>query len=425
MSRAARGARLLPIDALKVIASQLIVLHHLALYGPMSDHAATLLPALFDWLATHARIAVQVFLVVGGFLAGQRLRPELSRPGMALLPQLIDRYLRLALPLAAALLMAVGAATLARQWMVDDSIPAAPEPWQLLLHLVLLQDLVGAEALSAGVWYVAIAFQLHGLLLLSLALAPPIDAIGRGDRPGCSTRLLPWLMTGAVALSAHWFNRDDAWDVAAPYFLAAYGLGVLVAWRSLGRSARLALAAAVALVLASLAVEWRDRLGLAAAVAVGLWWWQARGERSTKADAVGSVKPDGWPLRSLSALARSSFSLFLVHFPVALVVNALFVRHVPTSAWPQAGGVLLAWLLSIAAGECFYRRVERPLMRWIDRRRVAPAASVRALGVITGAPVPCIQDNSVAAPSHREGSPCPSSPLLTRPDRCRRSHRPM
>ena len=54
--------RLPLIDLLKVIGSQLIVLHHLAFYGPMADYAAPLMPALMGWLSDHARVVVQVFL---------------------------------------------------------------------------------------------------------------------------------------------------------------------------------------------------------------------------------------------------------------------------------------------------------------------------------------------------------------------------
>ena len=53
-----------------------IVLHHLAFYGPMSDHAAPLMPGLIHWLADPARMVVQVFLVVGGYLAALSLAPE-------------------------------------------------------------------------------------------------------------------------------------------------------------------------------------------------------------------------------------------------------------------------------------------------------------------------------------------------------------
>ena len=47
--------RLACIDALKAVSSQLIVLHHLAFYGPMSDAAQALAPGLIGWLADYAR----------------------------------------------------------------------------------------------------------------------------------------------------------------------------------------------------------------------------------------------------------------------------------------------------------------------------------------------------------------------------------
>ena len=70
------------INVLKAGAAQLIVLHHLAFYGPMSDHVQPMWPALIDWLGDSARIAVQVFLVIGGFLAAKSLAPA-GLPGLA------------------------------------------------------------------------------------------------------------------------------------------------------------------------------------------------------------------------------------------------------------------------------------------------------------------------------------------------------
>lgn len=64
------------INLLKAVAAQLIVLHHLAFYGRMADHARPLMPDLIDWLADDARIAVQVFLVIGGFLVAKSLGPR-------------------------------------------------------------------------------------------------------------------------------------------------------------------------------------------------------------------------------------------------------------------------------------------------------------------------------------------------------------
>ena len=63
------------INLMKAGAAQLIVLHHLAFYGPMSDHVRPMWPSLIEWLSDTARIAVQVFLVIGGFLAAKSLWP--------------------------------------------------------------------------------------------------------------------------------------------------------------------------------------------------------------------------------------------------------------------------------------------------------------------------------------------------------------
>ena len=82
------ASRLPFIDALKALACQLIVLHHLAFYGPMSDHAYPLAPALISWLSQNARMAVQAFLVIAVFLAVPRLSPSalfLSQPPAHLL----------------------------------------------------------------------------------------------------------------------------------------------------------------------------------------------------------------------------------------------------------------------------------------------------------------------------------------------------
>lgn len=68
------NTRLPLVDALKAIASQLIVLHHLAFYGPMSDVAFPLAPSAISWLSEYGRMAVQVFLVIGGFLGRCGLR---------------------------------------------------------------------------------------------------------------------------------------------------------------------------------------------------------------------------------------------------------------------------------------------------------------------------------------------------------------
>ncbi len=48
--QAVYSSRMPFIDALKAICCLLIVTHHLAIYGPMSDIAYPLIPAVLDWL---------------------------------------------------------------------------------------------------------------------------------------------------------------------------------------------------------------------------------------------------------------------------------------------------------------------------------------------------------------------------------------
>lgn len=339
------------INLLKAFAAQLIVLHHLAFYGPMADQARPLMPALIDWLDDYGRIAVQVFLVVGGFLAAKSLSPQ-AHPGIAHpIGTIWRRYIRLALPFMAAMLLAIAASALASQWMNHESISAPPTWPQLSAHLLLMHDVLGYEALSAGAWYVAIDFQLYALATLLLWAAGHVA----GQRS--KTWLMPVLVALGVSISLLVFNRDADWDMWAPYFFGSYGLGMLAWWASdpvrKPREARLLLAMMVLPTLFALNQEFRSRIAVALAVACVLFLFG----RVKLAD----VRSQAWAL--VHRMAAISFSVFLVHFPVCLVVNAAFTRFVSSQPHEQAFGMLIAWIASLAAGAAFYRWVEVPLGR--------------------------------------------------------------
>jgi peptidoglycan/LPS O-acetylase OafA/YrhL len=193
------ASRLPFIDALKALACQLIVLHHLAFYGPMSDHAYPLAPALISWLSQNARMAVQAFLVIAGFLAVRSLAPAGVMLSQRPLQLLRKRYVKLALPYLAALLIGIACAAMARALMVHDSIPGRPTLPQVMAHALLLQNILGYDGLSAGVWYIAIDFQLFALLVGILWLARR-QRSRRCCRP-CRRRLPGGDSGAAVALS--------------------------------------------------------------------------------------------------------------------------------------------------------------------------------------------------------------------------------
>ena len=378
---AAAAPRSLVIDAFKAAACLAIVLHHLAFYGPMSDAAARLAPTLFEALSRYGRYAVQVFLVVAGFLAARSLAPDRRwRASMSPGREIATRYLRLVVPLTVTLALAVAAAGVARALMDHPSVPQAASPTQVVAHLLLLQDLLGFDSLSAGLWYVAIDFQLHAALVLMLVAARAVE-----QRGGASVAAAPLLVAVGVVTSAWVFNGWKAWDIAAPYFFAAYGLGVLAAWWPMQRSPRaLAFVAVLALVGLALAWDWRGRLAFAVGVASILWVWAGLTPQVERA-AADAPRRRATPrplVRGVAWLGGLGYAVFLVHFPISLMVNAEFAAFVPADPWPQMAGVVLALGASIAAAALLHHAVERPTMKWLAGRRaprhVAPHRLAKA-----------------------------------------------
>ena len=342
--------RLAFIDALKAVAAQLIVLHHLAFYGPMSDQAYPLLPSLISWLSQDARIAVQAFLVIGGFLAAQSLASAGTLLSSRPLALLWRRYQKLVRPYLAALLIAIACAAIARTLMEHDSLPGAPTLPQLATHALLLQSILGYEGLSAGIWYIAIDFQLFALLLGMLWLA---RRIGRGRAAGA-------LGVAALALaSLYHFNRDPAWDVWGVYFFASYGLGVLVYWATDQKPASGWLLLIAVPVIIALLLDYRSRIAVALLLAL----------------ALGVARSTGflehWPRsRLIATLGKISYSVFLVHFPIFLVIGGLFARFATQAPWVNLVGMIIAWLASVVAGSVFHRFVET--RAWFRRPLPAP-----------------------------------------------------
>ncbi|WP_372827247.1 acyltransferase family protein, partial [Polaromonas sp.] len=331
--------RLPGVDALKGLACLMIIWHHLAFYGPMSDVVYGVAPGLMDWLYTYGRMAVQVFLVVAGFLAASSLAPAgvavFQRPGQLLL----RRYRRLALPLVVALFITALVAALVRPWLAHPSVPDAPTVLQVLAHVLMLQDVLGQEALSAGIWYVAIDFQLFVLSVALLMLARRSGSLAVQASVGGV------LVLAAASLLV--FNRRAGLDMTGLYFFGSYALGMLAWWAS--RSARPVrwLLAMTLLGGLALALDFRGRLAVALVVALGLFWLQ-RGNRATR------CLQAPW----LLMLGQMSYSVFLIHFSVCLLVNAVITYVWPTQVVANALGMLAAFGLSLLAGKALYLGVE-------------------------------------------------------------------
>lgn len=346
------------IDITKVVASQIIVLHHLAIYSPMAEWLTRAWPRLMAALDAHGRLAVQPFLVIGGFLAAQSLlqRSPALLAGPRWLPLCLavwQRYRRLLPPLAMALVLVMLATGLVGHHLAHlDWLSPLPGPGVLLAHLLLLQDVLGIASLSAGAWYVAIDLQLFALLLLLARLAA---------REGSGPRLagLAAAVTLLTVLSLLLFSRQPDLDEWAIYFFSAYGLGVLAALVARHPPAWPWLATVLVLGLLDQWREPRIRPLLAGLTALALLAlagrpWPQPGEH-----------PGPHPWRRLAGLLRYlsdiSYSVFVCHFAVIVLVSGLWAwRGGAGQAWAVAAAALV-WALSLAVGALVHAVVEQ---RW-------------------------------------------------------------
>lgn len=364
------------IDVIKAAGCLLIVLHHLAFYGPMSDVVAAAWPGVVHWLYDHGRLAVQFFLVCAGFLTAGSLARYPSLDLSEALKLTWQRYLRLAIPLLAALSFTVLVSEAVRPGFEHASLSAPPNWGQALAHIALLQHVLDLEALSAGIWYVAIDLQLYAMALGCLVLMKAWPRAQTAPASVTSADVRDWgdarrwaLWWVLVCASLWWWNLDADLDDLGVYFWGSYGVGLLAwevrrqaAWVRAGAQARFWMMGGLLLLVGSVAwwLEPRSRIAVAWGVAALL---VAAPEPWFGGEAIG---PSRWKA-AVQWLSGVSYSVFLIHFGVSLAVNAAVTAYWPDALWANALGMLLALLLSLLLGGWLHRLVERPratVWRW-------------------------------------------------------------
>ena len=334
--------RSLTVDVLKVVAAQLIVWHHFSAYGPMADTMTLAWPQLMEWLYRYARLAVQVFLVVGGYLAAQSV---MSKPITHPVVHIIKRYLRLVPFYVFALALISMAVAVSRSTIHASWLPSEPTVWQFVAHGLLMHDLLGVEALSSGAWYVAIDFQLYALLIVLCHLLHSAH----------QQRLS--VVVALLCIASMWqFNRVDELDIWAVYFFGAYGLGVLAAWAKRSAFEAKVFWLTVLLAVGALWVEYRTRLSLALLTAVWL-----------------VIKPKSmvhWtPMkRVIHRLSNSAYVLFLTHFGVIVLFSDMWNKshfYDPDMALALTS---FAWLCCVGMGLFLHEKAEVPIHHWVSQK---------------------------------------------------------
>jgi peptidoglycan/LPS O-acetylase OafA/YrhL len=359
------------LDAFKGLGCLLIVVHHLAFYGPMADVVAQAWPDLMEWLADHGRLAVQVFLVCGGYLSANSLGRWGRLTASDCLNLSLRRYGRLAIPLLAALSLTVLVTEWLRPWFDHDALSPSPEIGQSLAHVFFLQHLWGMDGLSAGVWYAAIDLQLYVSALLLTWWAQ------RAQTSWPRISMQTWLCvcwTVLVAASWWWWNRHAQLDDLNLYFFGAYGLGWLAF--SLRQADRRVSGTLLMVLLAGVALALEPRWQVLTACAIAIALIQAPDH------GLNAQVHEGGPVRAaVHWLSSVSYSVFVVHFAVSLVVNATVTRWWPADGMANALGMLAALALSVLAGAWLYEQVEKPVataQRWLAWSSVFMASATLA-----------------------------------------------
>jgi peptidoglycan/LPS O-acetylase OafA/YrhL len=346
------------IDGLKVCAAQIILLHHCMSYGELASAANALLPNLSAFVFDYGRYAVQIFLVMAGYLAAQSFEKQVISPtshdaslGVGfVVRQAVRRYVRLVGPYLVALLITIACAALARQWSLAEYIGPSETWQQVLAHLFLLQGLLGYDSISAGVWYVAIDWQLYTVLALIYAIIPQ-----RSLRIG--------VVAGLILASLLYLNRHADYENTFIYFIGPYGLGILAYWAS-GLNAlkskahqvmakKILIMIAVIVILSAMHSVW-PRNYLALGIAFLLLY---AGNRPYS-------HPQAWLSKVMQWASARAYCAFLIHFAFILLVNTALIALGVQSTVVAVAAIGLVSILSWIAANYLYRWVELPVSRW-------------------------------------------------------------
>jgi peptidoglycan/LPS O-acetylase OafA/YrhL len=345
---AAAHGRISTLDALRGIAALVVVLHHAnymvaAYWGP-----AVLW--LMDWsplrVLKAGRPAVVFFFVLSGYvltLALLRERHPVSPAAWA-----VRRTLRLLPPVAASVLLSVGLCW----WFAGDqpkddlgllvavSWSEPPDLVSLLKHMVLLDSDDYAFPLNIVLWSLVHEWR--------ISLVMPLVLLFRG-RAALLLGAAFLLRSAAIAAGA---DEDEAMlgrhlhstVVATVYFLFAFAAGAALALleplTTPSGTMRWAAWAAVAAATVS-------RTDLAVVGASALLILLARAERGALVRSLRSP--------ALQWLGKVSYSLYLVHVPVALAL-----AHALDGDLPAPAIAALTVVLALPAAAVFYKAVERP-----------------------------------------------------------------
>ncbi|WP_257450571.1 acyltransferase family protein [Archangium lipolyticum] len=343
--------RMTLVDGLRGFAALAVVLPHAVGLFIFAGSGA-----LSEWMvrvADFGHRGVEVFFALSGFVIAFSLRhTRLSPRGIGQF--ILRRSLRLDPPYWVALGLFCGYLLLrAAMTGKPAELPSAPH---LLSHLLYLQDVLGYGQLNIAFWTLCIEFQFYLAFAVLLGCA---QALSRwSGRDGVLTMFfsvlfvvsLAWPM-GLVEMRSHQPHM-----MYLPSHVFIFLAGALTWWTLEGRLPR--------------AVWYAFVLGL-----WGLFLWKLDSRVFVTAATSSILYAAGrshrlytWlAARPLQYLGRISYSIYLVHVPLCMLLLAVKVRIAPPSDLVSLAFLGVCYAASIAAAHVLYTWVEAPCLEWTKR----------------------------------------------------------
>ena len=351
------GSRLLFLDALRAFASLLILWHHFALYPPLSRQAEPLLGPLVHWFSEHAR-STQVFFVIGGYVMARGMSGkvwDIEAVGRFL----AGRYCRLGIPYLAAIVLAIVAGALGRGWLPENVTGAPPTVTAVYRPRFLPSGDVRFRTPLRGpvvcLHQLPVGPDLRGRALAARHRWPGSDT-PRQHRRGSMCRSSPagFYQPSRCSTSTATMNGIRWRFIFSP----------TSSWASSSNGRRRT--GVPDHVLALSAIDRRrhvSRLALAAGQRAG------GGAPAFRRGQDRPRPPAGPKARWIARMGKVSYSLFLVHFPVLVLVAGLWARLGWTSPPAAIAGLLTAFIGSLAVSFAFHRFIESPAARAVSTAR--------------------------------------------------------
>lgn len=288
-----------------------------------------------------------MFLVIAGFVTAYTLRGTRIRQA-SVGNFCLRRIVRLGVPYWVVVLIVTGLNSLVVYFSGDLSLSGQVTWQRLLSQLTFLQDIVGHENVSAGMWFVGIALQWGLAFILLFGAADRIVRAWSPNRAG-EWIVLSVLFLPPALLALFVCNLDSSMEKWIIYFFHMPVFGA-VAWWALERRIPAAMFWTYALLLVGgVAFEFRIKVVIALCTGIMLY----------RAGLSGGIQ--NWlSFRPLRYLGGISYSLFLIHYPAGWVVSSLGQRLTGDNPYAAVMWLGMAVVASIGAAHVLHCGVERP-----------------------------------------------------------------